>query len=140
MFKPFDAAQYEADDNAKHQIIALFRDCYQTPLWVNGDKYGIDLVGKYQGQPFGVEVEIKHNWTEAHHFPFETVHIAARKTKFLDAFPFVYFTVLNHDRTQVLIVDSDQMEHCKLVRKQTMHTPIEWFMEIPISRFTQFGL
>lgn len=140
MLKPFSQDLYHADDNAKHQIIDLFKDYYGLNTWVNPDKYGVDLLGTECGDTFGVEVEVKHEWTDRFSFPFDTVHFAARKVKFFDVLPLVYFVTLNHHRSHALIMSTARFDHCKLVRKQTKYTTTEWFIELPIDVFTQVAL
>lgn len=140
MLKPFSQTTYEADDNAKHLIVDLFRNTYGCQTWVNGDKYGIDLIGKDNNATFGVEVEVKHEWTEEFHFPWDTVHIPARKVKFIDTHPVVYYAVVNHWRTFALITSTARFDQCKLVRKDTKHTRQEWFMAIPLELWSHVQL
>lgn len=140
MLKPFSRDLYNADDPAKFQVIELFRNYYGLETWVNPDRYGVDLLGEEENQQFGVEVEVKHEWLERFSFPFDTVHIAARKVKFLDAMPLVYFVTLNHHRTHALIMSTARFDQCKLVRKPTKYTTTEWFMSFPIDMFTQVAL
>ena len=46
--KPFSQAQYEADDNCKHDVITFLEreSGGKFKLTVNTDLYGIDLVGE----------------------------------------------------------------------------------------------
>lgn len=141
--KPFDQATFDADDNAKHAVIDLFAH-WNVALKVNGDQYGIDLIGvdKQTGQFCAAEVEVKHNW-HGPHFPFETVHYAARKIKFLEianADRHVYFCTVNDDRTHCLILCATSINQCKLIRKQTSVTDSEWFIEIPLHLFDTYPL
>ena len=139
MKKEFDRAAYDADDPAKHAVMSIFNSWgYDTRI--NHDVYGIDLVGRDQFGLFGVEVEVKHNWTEHFHFPFSSVHYSARKLKFLDSFPTVYFATVNHPRTHALIVSTDNFSEARLIRKHTSHTENEWFLELPIDLFHQVSL
>lgn len=141
--KPFDQATFNADDNAKHLIIDLFQH-WNITMKVNGDQYGIDLIGKENdtGAFIAAEVEVKHNW-RGPHFPFDTVHYAARKIKFLEIAStdrHVYFCTVNDDRTHCLILCATSIEQCKLVRKQTSVTNSEWFIEIPLHLFDTYRL
>jgi hypothetical protein len=139
MKKAFDRETYDADDPAKHAVMAVFNSWgFDTRL--NHDVYGIDLVGRDSHGLFGIEVEVKHNWTEQFHFPFSTVHYAARKLKFLDAFPTVWFATVNHHRTHALVVSTDYFSEARLIRKHTSHTNDEWFIELPIDLFHQVAL
>jgi hypothetical protein len=139
--KQFSQAQYDADDNCKHDVITFLEreSGGKFKLTVNTDLYGIDLVGEYNGIPCGVEVEIKHCWS-GQHFPFSTVHIAARKVKFIECKPYVFFVMLNTERTEALVVSPDSLQDITLVKKPTIHTDTEWFMKIPLHQFKQYQL
>ncbi len=140
MLKPFNQATFDADDNAKHDVIKLLHPILGAQLRVNHDPYGIDLIGKYyDGKLFGVEVEVKHNW-QSEHFMFETVHYAARKTKFIDLYDDVYFVTVNSPRTHALVINIAFLDNMKMVRKQTSETTSEWFLEIPTHLFYKYSL
>lgn len=136
MLKPFDPAVFAADDPVKHRVIELFRR-WNCDLRVNADEYGVDLIGKDRatGDVFGVEVEVKHNWTGSF-FPFTTVHYSARKLKFLDAFPQLHMATVNSEHTHVLILDVHTHDTARMVRKQTSVTASEWFIEFPVAGAT----
>lgn len=141
--KQFCPQQYDADDNCKHDIIRFLEE--QTwsrfSLVVNRDKYGIDLVGECNGVTCGVEVEVKHSWT-GRDFPYTNVHIAARKVKFIDSRDLVYYVIVNHERTQALIFSPnyEEVDQITLVRKTTVHTASEWFMQVPLHECDQYAL
>jgi hypothetical protein len=142
MLKPFNQSTFDADDNAKHDAIHLFQELYNCDIRVNQDRYGIDLVGKYldfDRELFGVEVEVKHNW-QSEHFMFETVHYAARKTKFIDLYRDVFFVTVNSPRTHALVINIASLDTMKMVRKQTSETSSEWFLEIPTHLFYKYSL
>ena len=131
MLKPFDTDTYANNDDAKHAVIDLFR-YWGCTIGVNADDYGIDLVGREKdGTVFGVEVEVKHNWTGPE-FPFTTIHYSARKTKLIDSMDEVWFCTVNHDRTHCALLCVSALDNIKLVRKQTSVTSTEWFLEFPI--------
>jgi hypothetical protein len=140
MQKPFSNAQYDADDDAKHQVAE-----YLTRFWavdnvrVNPNQYGIDLIGEIDGKPAGIEVEVKHNWSGPN-FPFSTVHFSARKTKFLNEREMVYFCMVNHERTHMIAIEHGGFNESKLVKKNTKVTQGEWFIQIPLSRFETYDL
>lgn len=140
MLKPFDLQTYDANDDAKHDIIKMFRQNFNCTIGVNADKYGIDLVGRFNdGTLFGVEVEVKHNW-QSEHFMFESVHYAARKTKFIDAFPETYFCTVNAPRTHCLLINMQTIDSMRMVRKQTTMTTKEWFLEVATHLFDIYTL
>ena len=138
--KPFSSAQYDADDDAKNQVGKFVAQHWGlTNVRVNPNRYGIDLLADDDGTPTGIEVEVKHNW-QGDQFPFGTVHFSARKTKFLEECPQVYFAMLNDDRTAMLVLDGSQFTDAKLVCKHTKHTLNEWFLQIPLSKFKVYHL
>lgn len=125
--KPFDEAQYNADDNAKYDIISwLERNRFTA--WVNPDQYGIDVLADRDGDRYGFEVEVKHNW-QGDQFPFSTVHFSARKQKFIGWNHF--FTMLNDERTCVLVVDEAALRASPVVEKATKFTEAELFIAVP---------
>ncbi len=136
MSKPFDPGLYADDDNAKHLVIDwLYRQDFYA--WVNPDQYGIDVLAVKGLDDYGFEVEVKHNW-KGDEFPFETVHFSARKQKFIA--PNHYFTMLNHDRSCVLVVDAETLANANVVSKETKYTSAEPFLEVAASRCRVFRL
>ncbi len=127
--KPFDKAIYDVDDNAKHLVIAWLKT-ERFDAWVNPDTYGIDLLATRDGNQYGVEVEVKHNWSGAT-FPYDKVHFAARKLKFTK--PNALFAMLNNERTHVLVTDATTMSKAPIVVKSTKYTNAEEFVEIDVN-------
>ena len=127
--KPFDINLYNADDNAKDLVIQWLKR-YGYEVWVNPDKYGIDLIGiDVRGREIAVEVEVKHHWTGPH-FPFRTVHVSARKQKFVR--PNAYLVMVNHERTHVLTLDYETLSQARLVTKPTIYTTDEQFLQVDV--------
>jgi hypothetical protein len=134
--KPFDSDLYDADDDAKYLIIDwLFSEDFYA--WVNPDKYGIDVLAMRNMEHYGFEVEVKHNWS-GRKFPYDTVHFSARKQKFIA--PGHYFTMLNDDRSCVLVVDDDTMASARVVSKNTKYTTAEQFLEVSVRHCPVFRL
>jgi hypothetical protein len=128
--KPFSAQMYGADDNAKHDVIGWLEGRGFT-AWVNPDQYGIDVLALYEGNLLSFEVEVKHNWV-GEKFPFDAVHFSARKLKF--ATPNSYFTMLNNERSHVLVTTGIIVSASPVVSKQTKYTASERFIEVPLAR------
>jgi Holliday junction resolvase-like predicted endonuclease len=129
--KPFDQSLYDADDNAKDLVIRWLNS-YGYSMEVNPDQYGIDLIGfNNEGKPITVEVEVKHHWTGPA-FPFPTVHVSARKRKFIQ--PDAYLVMVNHDRTHCLTLDYAALSWARLVTKPTVYTVDEQFLEVTIDK------
>jgi hypothetical protein len=130
--KPFSTSLYTKNDDAKHLVIEWL-DEQGYDAHVNPDKYGIDLLGteRKTGRKIQVEVEVKHNWS-GEKFPFMTVHFPARKLKFVN--PKSFFIMLNTERTHILVVSGAQVCHSRTIKKSTVYTATEDFMEVPITR------
>ena len=64
----------------------------------NADRYGPDLIVHTMLGSFFCEVEIKKAW-KGKEFPYDTLQIAARKGKYLDAALPVSYIVFNDDQT-----------------------------------------
>lgn len=129
--KPFDINLYNADDNAKELVIKWLKG-YGYQVEVNPDQYGIDLIGfDNSGKPIAVEVEVKHHWTGPA-FPFPTVHVSARKRKFIS--PDSYLVMVNHERTHCLTLNYEALSWARLVTKPTVYTTDEQFLEVTIDK------
>jgi hypothetical protein len=127
--KPFDQSLYDADDNAKELVITWLHT-YGYSMEVNPDQYGIDLVGfDNSGKPITVEVEVKHHWTGPV-FPFPTVHVSARKRKFIQ--PGMYLVMVSHDRKLCLSLSYEVLREARLITKPTVYTLSEQFLEVDI--------
>jgi hypothetical protein len=138
--KTFSQIQYDADDNAKNKVIDFLTQHWgMTNVRTNPNQYGIDLLADDRGKPTGIEVEVKHNWNQLH-FPYQKVHFSARKTKFLDECPDVYFVMLSDDRTRMIATHGDNFQDARLVRKSTKWTSQEWFIQVDLGKFKLYNL
>ena len=126
--KPFDSELYDADDDAKHLVVEWLK-ARRYNAYINPDQYGIDVLADKYNTLWGFEVEVKHNW-KGIQFPFRTVHFAARKLKFAN--DDTYLTMLNDERTRLLLVHGGTASRSPVVRKDTKYTNGEDFIEIPL--------
>ena len=130
MIKPFSLELYADNDNAKELVIKWLESKGCT-AWVNPDQYGIDLLFKNtEGNYYSCEVEVKHNWKGAK-FPFKTMHIPARKLKF--ATDNSIFVILNSERSHLIMLHGDDLRKAPIVRKDTIYTEGEYFIEIEVN-------
>ena len=139
MKKPFDQTNYEQNDNAKHVVVEFLNKWDFQNVRVNPDKYGIDLLCERNGSTYGVEVEVKHNWT-GYEFPFASVHWPARKIKFLDECDKTYFVIVSSDRRHLLIANNAAFDGSRIWRKDTTYTQSEWFVEVPLEKCQIYDL
>ena len=130
--KIFSEDHYNADDNAKHQVIEwLVEQGFMA--WVNPDQYGIDVQGVRNGGCYEFEVEVKHNWSGTN-FPFDTIHFSNRKRKFATADKLTWFVMLNDERTHALLISGETFLAAPVVTKNTIYTQAEQFVAIPVSQ------
>lgn len=130
MSKPFSRKLYDDNDDAKHLILEHLA-AHDFNAWINPDQYGIDII--FHDETFVYqycEVEVKHNW-KGENFPYETVHFPKRKIKFANSDSM--FAMLNHDRTHVLWISGQQFLDAPIVKKNTIYTRDEEFIEIKIA-------
>lgn len=130
--KAFDQELYDQDDAAKFHVID-YLGRHDIVARVNPDPYGIDLLADKDGEPYEVEVEVKHNW-KGETFPFDSLHYSYRKAKFLNTTANVKFITLNHEWTHAGIVDGNDLLDCRIVKKKTLYTQDEAFIEVPIDK------
>lgn len=131
--KPFDPNLYNEDDSAKDVFIDWLTVQGWT-AWVNPDQYGIDVLAIGNNwQECQFEVEVKHNWS-GDKFPFDTLHFAGRKRKFLTGSKDVVFVTFNHERTHALAVSGKVLAGAPIVYKKTKYTNNEPFIEVAADR------
>ena len=128
--KPFDQSLYDRDDAAKYFVIDWLKTL-GIEARVNPDDYGIDLLGTGPLGNYEIEVEVKQNWS-GKSFPFETLHYSARKTKFLKDGVNLRFVTLNKEWTYAAVVSGEQLASAQVIKKNTIYTTDESFLEIPI--------
>ena len=130
MSKPFSPELYADNDNAKELIIKWLNTDDENHAYVNPDQYGIDVIcDTADERRYFYEVEVKHNWNGSK-FPFSTVHFPKRKLKFANKDSI--FAMLNHQRTHVLLISGQQFLDASIVRKDTVYTRNEEFIEITV--------
>lgn len=127
--KPFSQELYDQDDKAKYLVIE-FLQSNGWDAWVNPDQYGIDLLATDpNGLEYGIEVEVKHNWT-GDKFPYQTLHFADRKRKFIDTDRMTMFFTVNHDKTHALVAFDEALSVAPTIVKNTSYTQNEKFIEV----------
>lgn len=125
--KPFDPVLYANDDPAKDYVIEwLQAKGYKAE--VNPDQYGIDILASYKGRPIEIEIEVKHNW-QGYLFPYRTVHISARKSKFFTN-DNASLMMLNDDWSHALIFRAEAIRKAAIITKDTIYTQAEQFIEL----------
>lgn len=132
MRKKFSQSLYDRDDFAKELVIQfLIQNNFRA--WVNEDQYGIDVIAERGDDRWEIEVEVKHNW-RGKDFPYDSVHFAARKKKFVKPSKFNVFWMLNDDWSYALLIDGLQMSEAPTIVKDTIYTENEEFIAVPIAQ------
>jgi hypothetical protein len=129
MAKPFSPDLHEANDAAAKD--ALIKALLKRGILAreNPDPYGIDILAV--NKEMGYEVEVKHNWTGIK-FPFQTVHIAARKLKFAKAL--MRFVILNKPLTWAIVIKGETAKESPIIKKDTTLTEGEDFISVPTEK------
>ena len=129
--KEFDESLFNRFDGTARTVVGDFLSQRGFEVSDNPDVYGIDLVATSNGRTRMVEVEVKTGWTGV--FPFNNLHIPARKAKF--AADDAVFCVLSADLKRMAVVTGDHVLNSKIVEKLTRLTDgVDYFYEIPISK------
>ena len=127
--KPFDQELYDRDDAAKYFVIDWL-ETLGIQARVNPDPYGIDLLANGPLGEYEIEVEVKQSWS-GHRFPYESLHFAGRKAKFIRDGINLRFVTLNKEWTYAAIVSGEQLSSAQVIKKNTIYTTDEAFIEIP---------
>ena len=110
MYKKFDKKLFEENDKkGKDFVIKILKKMYPNHNIIEGDKFGVDLKvidPKYNTIFITAEVEVRHNWKDNGPFPFQTINIPERKTKFFNGLC-KYFSVNKNINQCMMIEDKD---------------------------------
>ena len=83
MRKPFSEEQHQQDDLPAKMAVSKYISKHWGVLVKQGTQYDVDLVCYFEDEVMSyVEVERRHNWVDK--FPFSTVHVPGRKSKFFN--------------------------------------------------------
>lgn len=129
MSKPFSADLHTANDAAAKERLIRSLKWQGIDAIENPDPYGVDIIATNKAMSY--EVEVKHNW-EAGEFPFDSVHIPARKLKFLDR-P-VKFVILSSNKNWAIVIDGEVVRASRVIQKDTKFTKGESFIEVPTQK------
>ena len=116
--KPFSKENYETNDFSAKKTVMSFLKKIALSVIENPDKYGIDLIADgvtHNGQILNkvfIEVERRNIWD--YNFPFSSVHIPERKTKFFNQR--ILYAVVNSNYNRIMLCPSDII---------TQFTPVE---------------
>ena len=126
IYKEFNEESHAANDKPAKDLVINFLKSKGLDAMENPDKYGIDIVvPRY-------EVERREIWIDE--FPFKTVHIPARKEKFLKHS--IVYVVVNKDFNKMMFCRSEIIRQYNLIEVPNKSVPEgEYFYDVPIEKW-----
>ena len=126
IYKEFNKESHAANDKPAKDLVINFLKSKGLDAMENPDKYGIDIVvPRY-------EVERREIWIDE--FPFKTVHIPARKEKFLKHS--IVYAVVNKDFDKIMFCRSEVIRQYNLIEVPNKSVPEgEYFYDVPIEKW-----
>ena len=130
-YKQFSKENHAANDKPAIDIVINFLKSKGVDATENPDKYGIDIiVPRY-------EVERREIWIND--FPFKTVHIPARKKKFLN-YSIVY-AIVNRDFNRIMFCTSEVIKQSNLIEVPNKSVPEgEYFYDVPVEEWYVYDI
>ena len=142
--KPFSQAIHDQNDPKARQVIMQFVRQRGLTTKENPDIYGIDLfisgtvaTGRvYDNMP--IEVERRECWS-AEYFPFATIHIPERKTKFFKT-NILYAIVNKHYDKFMFCLSNNIIKHelQEVLNKYVKQG--EYFYDVPLKEWKVYNL
>ena len=131
IYKEFNKESYDANDKPAKDLVINFLKSKGLDAMENPDKYGIDIVvPRY-------EVERREIWIDK--FPFKTVHIPARKEKFLKHS--IIYVVVNKDFNKLMFCRSEIIRQYNLIEVPNKSVPEgEYFYDVPIGKWRIYNI
>ena len=129
--KKFNKESHAANDKPSKDLVIKFLKSKGLDAIENPNDYGIDImVSRY-------EVERREIWTD--NFPFKTVHIPARKAKFLK-YNIVY-AIVNKNFNKIMLCRSEVIRQCNRIEVPNKSVPAgEYFYDVPIEQWYVYNL
>jgi len=123
----------ENDKISKIKVIEYFQN-EGIELIENPDQYGIDLLNIEDNIiKMGFEVEHRFNWS-GYIFPYTTINVPYRKTKFLSDNYKTYYCALNKELTMLFLLDMDKLKSCNIKENKNKYINNgEMFYSVPIN-------
>ena len=131
IYKQFNKESHATNDKPAKDLVISFLKSKGVDAVENPDKYGIDIVvPRY-------EVERREIWIDK--FPFKTVHIPARKEKFLKHS--IVYAVVNKDFDKIMFCRSEVIREYDLVEVPNKSVPEgEYFYDVPIEKWRIYNI
>jgi len=129
--KKFNKESHAVNDKPAKDLVISFLKSKGLDAMENPNDYGIDImVSRY-------EVERREIWINS--FPFKTVHIPARKEKFLK-YNIVY-AIVNKDFNKIMLCTSEVIRKYNKIEVPNKSVPKgEYFYDVPIKEWNTYDL
>ena len=129
--KEFNKESHAANDKPAKDLVIKFLKSKGLDAMENPNDYGIDImVSRY-------EVERREIWTNK--FPFQTVHIPARKEKFLKYN--IIYAIVNKDFNKIMLCTSEIIRQYNKIEVPNRSVPTgEYFYDVPIKEWSTYNL
>ena len=131
IYKKFNKENHDANDKPAKDLVISFLKSRGIDASENPDKYGIDIITPRY------EVERRDIWKI--NFPFKTVHVPARKEKFLKHN--IIYAIVNKDFNRIMCCESSTITQCNLVEVPNKSVPQgEYFYDVPVELWYIYNL
>ena len=129
--KKFNKESHAVNDKPAKDLVIKFLKSKGLDAMENPNDYGIDImVSRY-------EVERREIWTNK--FPFQTVHIPARKEKFLKYN--IIYAIVNKDFNKIMLCTSEIIRQYNKIEVPNKSVPVgEYFYDVPIKEWSTYNL
>jgi hypothetical protein len=139
-----EAAFISCDENGKKAVISLYSK-YGFYVYDNtiNNKYSVDLMlsRNENSKPFSfIEVEVRSIW-KTPTFPFSTVHIPARKLKYITNKTLgLVYAVVSGNYKYILLCNAEHVDINNTITLDTTRRNQESFINVPLSSFCFYVL
>ena len=127
--KKFNKKSHAVNDKPAKDLVIKFLKSKGLDAMENPNDYGIDImVSRY-------EVERREIWVNS--FPFKTVHIPARKAKFLKYN--IIYAIVNKDFSKIMLCTSEIIRKYNKIEVPNKSVPRgEYFYDVPIEEWNTY--
>lgn len=135
MRKAFSHEQHQQDDSPAKEAVAKFIRANWGVSVQEGGQYDVDLVCLWEDEVMSyVEVERRHNWVDE--FPFQTVHVPARKDKFFKLDHTTFMFSVRSDLKKAMWCTGKQVMNSQVEFLNNKHCDNEDFFVVPLDQWT----
>ena len=128
--KPFSKGNHAANDGSGKAVVLNYLRNNGIKAIENPDDYGVDIMAP--------RFEVERRTIYSHKWPYDTVHVPERKTKFL-VHDIYYVVVIHHEVNNniydsLMFCESDIIKKCNLLEVPNNSMPEgEYFYDVPIN-------